>query len=218
MKNLIKTLIFIFIFLSFLSFGNFKSKISIKINNKKNTIIINGKKLNSFNLNDIKSILGEWDRLEEQEFVFSYKPYPRKTLHTRKYKPYTQHVNTKNYYYIYDKLGIVFQTSNKSFPRERPHLFTLFYKKNKNLLEKYSPKKFYKGKIIINNTYLTKSFFNRNKITFKDKNLSLLKANFYIIRGMFVKRLYSTNGKPFIQFFLDKNKIISGISIREVYQ
>lgn len=80
----------------------------ISINTSDSSISVDNEIIDIANLESIKSIFGEPDRVKRNEFQSELTEYPlNKDDHPRSYT-----VKYINYYYIYDKLGLMFYSDN----------------------------------------------------------------------------------------------------------
>ncbi len=215
MKKSVGILILLFIFTS--TYSKDQTKISIVINHMKKKLIIDKKTVKQFTLKKIYKILGKPDRIKEHRISSYIDEYPFEDGGAH----YMRNIKIKNFYYIYDNLGIMFYTDNSEVHYRKPSwLYIKFRKRNfKNIaLFPFIAKKTFNGKLIINQVKLKKNKkLVEQKVTYLTKKIEL----FHTFWGAtsistIIDRLYLLKGKPYIELFLDDKQTqrISYVLIR----
>jgi hypothetical protein len=190
-----------------------QSKIVISINPFDSTVSVENNALDFTDLNDIEKHFGEPDRIKRNEFQSTLTEYPSdKNENPRSYP--VKHIN---YYYIYDKLGLMFYSDNSySFLYEtgeeqyKKPVAMLVNFGNKRLFDHDKPLPFmpdqaFSGVIKINGVIINSSrkAFSEN-VSYKSDEFKMYDVLFYptsyttIIDG-----LYSKNSWPYIIIKLD---------------
>lgn len=214
--SLLVTLITILYFQTYLASN--EKKCDIHINHKQSKIEINGHQLMSNKLKHIKSIIGKPDRIEIIDKVVRVEEWPYKRGGQR--HSYTKKV--KDYYHIYDKLGIMFRTNNgKSAYNKRPSYLIIVYDHKREFDNteplKFSPKKKYKSILKINGIILDPSKpVITNKINYRTNKFSLFGTTFSATTfTMMIDSIYAYDRKPGIRIYFNnpKDKNVSYVTI-----
>lgn len=209
-------IIFIFIlvstiFYSFVSKSKKKDQsltITISINSKDSTIRINNQILPNYNLSTINKIFGKPDRTEEHSFDSYIEEFP---LHKGE-SPTTYPVKVKNFYYIYDKLGIVFYTQNGEVAIKEPTRCNVYFKNKRSFTNTndlpFKPKTNFTGIFCINgDTINTNKNLVPENVNYKTNKFDL----FHILFAptsytAIIDSIYCYESRPYMQFFLDGEK------------
>lgn len=127
---------------------------AIEIDTKKNLLKWNGKVLKDFYRNSLFSILGRPDRIRKRQYGSYIKEFPLDSNDRPSYYP----IQITDYYYIYDRFGVMFHTGNSEFPNPEPERMKIFFKNKREFFHKkeepYHPKHSFSGKAIINGRLL----------------------------------------------------------------
>ncbi|MDH5681751.1 MAG: hypothetical protein OEZ36_09195 [Spirochaetota bacterium] len=190
-------------------------KINLKLNTKKGEIKINGKRLKSLNIKDIHDLLGPHDRLEIHKTKGRYEEWggEEKT---------SDIVDVQSYYYLYDKLGLLFQSGYNQFPFKKPIKFYVYFANKREFDHDlnppaFQPKKPFRGSLSINNIAIKPNDpIISSSIHYRTKSIKLYNTRFSprsIATQIFA--IHASDKKMAITLYLNnpKEKKLSYISI-----
>jgi hypothetical protein len=182
------------------------TKLEVLINTVDTTIKINGKILNSLEINEIEKIIGKPNRIKKHTFHSNYEKFGLKGTRT------SIPIKVTNYYYIYDNLGIMFFTNNGKTENNRIEKFSIHYKNKRTFsnteLLPYTPIAFFNGVLKINGKPVesSKKIIDEN-VNYMTENIQLFNIKFgstsitTIIDG-----LYTHTSEPYMFIFLNNEK------------
>ncbi len=201
-------------------YGKKGRKVSIDIFTSNDEIKINNYKTKTFNLKEIKKIIGKANRIEvvESENIIS-EIRPDGDIKGN----YSRKIKVKNYYYIYDDLGIIFKTDNKTeVENKEPNMLIFFFPSKREFShtkkEPFMTKHKFKGLMRINNIIVNpeKSLLPKD-INYETKEFNLYNTTFSPTSfTTIIDRVYSFSEKLVIDIFLNnkKEQMISKIIVR----
>ncbi len=149
-------LVFCFGFTFHLYAGNSNKVVSnrntlteILVNTSDSTIKLNGVVLKSYEIKSIESIIGKPDRIKTHTFKSYYEEFGYDNN-----PPTSIPITVTDYYYIYDKLGIMFYTNNGRFTSKEAVCFSVHFINKRTFTNTkalpYSPLNPFKGVLKIN--------------------------------------------------------------------
>jgi hypothetical protein len=183
------------------------TKLDIRINMLDTSIRLNDDFLISYKLKDIEAVLGKPDRIKTHIFNSYYEEFGTDNM------PKTSTpIVVKDYYYIYDQLGIMFYTSNGLSITEEPERFSIHFK-NKRMFTNtratpFSPENAFKGILKINGVNVSAD----KKILPEDANYQKQEIKLFNIDfgptsiSTVIDGLYSISEEPYIFMYLDNEK------------
>ncbi|MDH5682195.1 MAG: hypothetical protein OEZ36_11445 [Spirochaetota bacterium] len=162
-----------------------RQKLLIDINSKTGDILINGRRLSDFKPSMIEKVLSKPDRSESHKSVGHMKKWKIKELNKKNLPPTIRSYDRIDYYYLYDKLGIMFFTENlKEFTgyNKTPKYFSIYFLANDKHPHKprlFKPKTVFSGDLHINGIRLmpAKARFPRGLDNW-DKTIHLYNTTF----------------------------------------
>lgn len=180
---------------------------NIQINTIDSTVKVNGTILKTYELNNLKKIIGKPDRVKIAVTKSYYEESGGGGL-----PPTSTLIKVTNYYYIYDKLGIMFFTDNGKYAIKEPEKFSIHFRNKRTFtntaLLPFTPVNSFKGIMTINkDTMSTTKKIIPAGVDYNTKEFSLFNLLFgptsitTIIDG-----LYSWHSEPYIFLFLDTPK------------
>jgi hypothetical protein len=188
----------------------------ILINTSDSTIKLNGNILKNYELSNIEKIIGKPDRIKPHTFKSYYEMFGFEDT-----PPTSIPITVTDYYYIYDKLGIMFYTNNGRYGSKEPVCFSIHFK-NKRTFDNtkalpYMPSTSFSGILKINGYAVNPD----EKIIPQGVNYNTKEFKVYDVFfgpcsiASIIDRLYSMKSLPYIMIYLDneKNQRISYIVI-----
>ena len=180
---------------------------NIQINTTDSTIKINGTILKTYELNNLKKIIGKPDRVKIAVTKSYYEESGGGGL-----PPTSTPIKVTNYYYIYDKLGIMFFTNNGMYATKGPEKFSIHFSNKRAFTNTaalpFSPANSFKGVMIINeDTVSASKKIIPSGVDYNTKEFPLFKLLFGPTSiATIIDRLYSLTASPYIFLFLDSPK------------
>ena len=168
-----------------LAYSEKQSKLTIHINTKSGHILINGEKLTVFKPSVIEKVIAKPDRTESHKSRGYIKKWRIKEFNKKKLPPVIHYYPRTNYYYLYDKLGMMFFTNNlKEFPgnNKTAKFFSIYFLnkvKHPHKPRLFKPKTTFTGDLYINGVRLRpdKTRFPKG-LDHWDKTLQLYNTTF----------------------------------------
>ncbi|MBA3679650.1 MAG: hypothetical protein H0W73_00450 [Bacteroidetes bacterium] len=183
------------------------TKLDININTSDTSIQLNESFLSSYKLSEIEKILGKPDRIKTNTYNSYYEEFGTDNM-----PPTSTPIIVKNYYYIYDKLGVMFYTDNGMSGSEQPEKFSI-HLKNKRLFTNtkalpFLPLNAFTGELKINAELISahKKIIpaGANYLSKEIKLFTILFGPTSIATG--IDGLYSINIEPCLFLYLDTEK------------
>lgn len=179
----------------------------IIINTLDSSLQVNGSFLNNYNLNDLEKIIGKPNRIKTHSFKSYYEEFGAEKM-SRTVIPIT----VTDYYYIYDKLGIMFYTNNGMSATKQPQKFSIHFKNKRTFTNTaalpFSPTGFFNGLLKINgDTLSANKKLIPKEVNYKTEDIQLFKTTFGPTSiGTVIDGLYSKNTLPYVLLYLDTEK------------
>lgn len=197
------------ILMSYKLFPNEKmSRCPIELHTQTGALYLNGQKLPDYQLKSIYKILGKPDRIRKHPKIIRIEEWPYKRGGRRSSYTY----NSRDYYYIYDQLGILFRTRNSRAILKEPSQILIFYQNKRefshSVLPPYIPEKYYSSTFKINDILLhpDQSVIS-NKIHYKTPQFNLFKTLFKSTSyTMIIDSIYSYSDNTAIRIYLNNGR------------
>ena len=179
----------------------------IIINTLDSSLQVNGSFLNNYNMNDLEKIIGKPTRVKTHSFKSYYEEFGAEKM-ARTVVPIT----VTDYYYIYDKLGIMFYTNNGMSTTKQPQKFSIHFKNKRTFTNTaalpYSPANFFNGVLKINgDTLLADKKLISKETDYKTEDIQLFKTSFGSTSiATVIDGLYTKNTLPYVLLYLDTEK------------
>ncbi len=179
----------------------------IAINTLDSSLQINGSYLQSYKISDLEKIIGKPDRVKTHTFKSYYEEFGAEKM-ARTVVPIT----VTDYYYIYDKLGIMFYTHNGMSVSKNPDKFSIHFKNKRTFTNiaalPYVPVSTFKGLLKINADTLsaTKKLIPGG-VNYQTETIDLFHTTFGATSvAMVIDGLYSKSTQPSVLLYLDSEK------------
>ena len=182
-------------------------KLDVQINTSDNSLKLNGLILKIYDLKEIEKMIGKPDRIKTHTFNSHYEEFGTKNI-----PPRSTPIKVTNYYYIYDKLGIMFYTNNGFSKTKKPEKFSIHFKNKRTFTHTatlpFTPKHFFKGTLTINGeTVVVDRKAIADNVNYQTENINLYNVLFgstsitTIIDG-----LYTQKSEPYMFLLLNNEK------------
>jgi len=183
------------------------SVLEIWISTSDSTVKLNGFIINDYKVGTIEKIIGKADRIK----IHTYKTWLER-YGIGDTPPYSYSINVTDYYYIYDKLGIMFYTRNGLSSTEIPVCMSIHFKNKRVFTNRkalpYSPASCYKGTLKINGNIVSPDMkiipdsVHYNTPEFKLYDMYFGPCSIATV----IDRLYSVKCLPNMMIYLDNEK------------
>ncbi len=184
-----------------------KPQLSVGLNTADTTITINDSVFKAYEIERIEKMLGKPDRIRTDSFRSSYERFG--TAHS---KPYSTPITVVNYYYIYDRIGIMLFTANGIHRSKTPDRLCICFNNKRSFTntkpQPFSPNKAFSGLLKINGqTLAPDKKLIPDTVNYRTAKFTLFGTEFgpSSYTGD-IDGLYSLNSELYMLIFLDNEK------------
>ncbi|PJZ68843.1 hypothetical protein CH373_15625 [Leptospira perolatii] len=182
-----------------------KTPTIIKIDTKEKSVHLNGVKIMDLNIQSITQILGKFDRTKTHQYDSYIEEFPLEDGDSPSIYP----IKITDYYYIYDRLGIMLYTSNGEEKNKKPSCMAIFFG-NKRLFTHqkephYKPRNPFTGELVINGNHVSaEAKILPTDVDYRSRKFERFGLLFSPTSiAMMIDSLYSEGSEPYMQLFLD---------------